>query len=462
MERLIHKIADEIATAGGSAYYVGGYVRDRIRGLASEDFDIEVYGLDLASLEEILRHHGRCEAVGRAFGVLKFSTTRGDADFSLPRRESKSGSGHRGFLVDLDPSITPEEACARRDFSINAMLMSIPAGEILDFHGGREDLEAGRLRHTSPAFVEDPLRAYRLMQFAARFEMTADPGTLTLCGEMELGDLAPERVFAEFEKLLLLAERPGHGLAVAREAGILDYHPELEALVDCPQDPTWHPEGTVWEHTLMVLDAAAALRNGDRRRDLALMFGALCHDFGKPLCTRRKQGRIVSPGHSELGIEPTRRFLGRMSRDRALLDEVERFVLYHLRPADFYRVREQIRDSSIRRLALQVNIQELVEVARADHLGRTTPEALASEFPAGEWLLAKAESLQVEREAPAPILMGRHLLERGWREGPEMGALLKQAYEAQLDGAFADIDGALRWLATHDPQSPLTPPEMAN
>lgn len=456
MRSLIRQIAEEIAAAGGRAYYAGGCVRDSLLGHPSLDLDVEVHGLPLAELEALLRRHGRVQAVGRAFGVLKFIAREGEADIGLPRRESRSGRGHRGFTVDLDPSITLKEACARRDFTINAMLQDVLTDEVHDFFGGREDLAAGLLRHTGDAFADDPLRAYRLMQFGARFALRVQPETLALCRTMDLGALAPERVYAEFEKLLLLAERPGVGLELAREAGILSFHPELAALIDCPQDPQWHPEGDVWTHTLMVVDEAARLRSGERKRDLALMFGALCHDFGKPPTTHRKRGRIVSPGHAEAGIEPTRRFLERLAVTGDLLEAVEGFVRYHLRPAEFYRVRDEIGDASIRRLALEINIAELVRLARADHLGRTTEDALARQFPAGEWLLAKAEALAVEERAPSPLLQGRHLLERGWQPGPAMGAALARAFEAQLDGAFTTLPEALTWLENNaDPQRPV-------
>lgn len=449
MHSLIRRIAGEIESAGGRAYHVGGFVRDALLGLdrsASIDYDVEVYGLPLADLEDLLRRHGRVEAVGRSFGILRFAAAGGEADFGLPRRENKTGRGHRGFLVDLDPDIAPAEACARRDFTVNAMLMDILTGEVLDFHGGREDLAARVLRHTSDAFDEDPLRVYRLMQFAGRLEFDAAPETLALCRGIDLGPLAPERVFAEFEKLLLGAARPSRGLAVAREAGVLEVHPELKAMVGCPQDPEWHPEGDVWEHTLMVVDRAAAMRSGERRHDLVLMFAALCHDLGKPATTRRRQGRIVSPNHSEEGLAPTRRLMERLTRDRDLVERVVEMVRLHLRPAEYYRARQRIRNGTIRRLALEANIAELVEVARADHLGRTTPDALAGEFPAGDWLLERAAELSVEREPPRPILMGRHLLERGWQPGPVLGELLEAAYAAQLEGAFDDLDGALDWL----------------
>ena len=446
MNELITTIAAEIADAGGRAYYAGGYVRDRLLERESHDIDVEVHGLPLADLERLLSRHGNCHAVGRAFGVLKFSARQGEADFSLPRRESKSGSGHRGFTVALDPTITLEEACSRRDFTINALLQDALSGEVHDFFRGREDLSAGILRHTSEAFADDPLRVYRLMQLAGRLEMTAAPETFAVCREMDLGDLAPERVFMEFEKLMLLAARPSCGMTAALEAGVLEFHPELKALVGCPQDPEWHPEGDVWTHTLLVLDEAAALRGGDRRRDLALMFGALCHDFGKPATTKGKQGRIVSPGHAEAGVALTRRFLGRMTEERDLLDEVELFVLHHLRPAEFYRVRDEIKDSAIRRLALKVNFVDLVRMAKADHRGRGAQSDEEREFPAGKWLLEKAVNLEVSEAGPVPLLMGRHLIERGAEPGPALGALLARAFEAQLDGLFTDLSGAYAWL----------------
>ncbi|MCP4549983.1 MAG: HD domain-containing protein [bacterium] len=450
MKAVITKIAKRIEDAGGRAFFVGGCVRDHLLNTGSYDFDIEVYGLNLEKLENILRAHGRVEAVGRSFGVLKLFHPDGEADFALPRRESKVGAGHRGFVVDLDPTITRKEACARRDFTINAMLMDILTDEIHDYHGGRRDLDRRILRHTGPAFAEDPLRAYRLMQFSARLEMTVAPETLVECSRMDLGSLARERIFAEFEKLFLLAKRPGLGLETARLAGIIAYHPELVTMVDCPQEPVWHPEGSVWEHTLLVVNEAAALRQGDRHKDLALMFGALCHDLGKPPTTKVQNGRIVSPGHADAGVKPTRSFMERLTNDMDLIMQIESHVRYHLRPADFYRVRNEIGDAAIRRLATQVNITDLLRVAQADHFGRTTPDALAREFPAGEWLLARAEELQVREEPPTPILMGRHLLQQGWQPGPEMGLKLEEAYEAQIEGTFNNLDEALKWLGLFD------------
>ncbi len=464
MEKLVQEIAREVAAGGGRTYYVGGYVRDRLQGRPCHDLDVEVYQLSLPALQGILKHHGRVHAVGRAFGVLKLTPhdhPEQVIDFSLPRRENLVGSGHRGFAITLDPDITPAEACARRDFTINAMLMDVLSEELHDFFDGQGDLNRGCLRHVSTAFAEDPLRVYRLAQFAGRLAMEAHPDTLALCRSMSLDELPAERIFAEFEKLLLLADRPSLGVVAAREAGILVQHPELAKLVGCPQDPEWHPEGDVWTHTLMSLDAAAGLRTGDRNKDLALMFGALCHDLGKPGTTGVKDGRIVSPGHADAGVEPAELFMERICKDKQLIRQVMDFVRYHLRPAEFYRVRDEIGDASIRRLALKVNLEDLVRLSRADHLGRTTPDALAKEFPAGEWLLARGELLAVKKEGPKPILQGRHLLGRGWLPGPVMGRFLETAFQAQLDGAFTEISEALEWLEENSTgmDNPINPRE---
>jgi tRNA nucleotidyltransferase (CCA-adding enzyme) len=451
---LMHeRIAESIAELGGRAWFAGGCVRDLLLGRDPLDFDIEVYGLSLDELETCLEKFGEVHAVGRSFGVLKFRSAEGvEVDFSLPRRENREGRGHRGFVVDLDPGISQEEACSRRDFTINAMLRDVLSGEIRDYFGGQDDLKAGILRHVGPAFEEDPLRVYRLMQFAARFDMEAVPETLELCRRMDLSELAPERVFEEFAKLMLLSKRPSRGWRVAEEAGILDYHPELLALVGCPQDPHWHPEGDVWVHTLMTVDAAVESRNGERFHDLALMFGALCHDLGKPSTTfPREDGRIVSPGHCESGAPLARQFMERICNSKELIESVERFTLLHLRPMQLYQARKKVGPGAIRRLALLVNIKELLEIARADHYGRSTKDALELDFPAGKWLLDIAEDLKVQEQAAEPLLLGRHLLEQGFTPGLEMGKVLKEAYEAQIEGDFEDLEGALQWLKERKP-----------
>src|SRR5437868_2163715 len=159
----IQPILAAITAAGGSPLIVGGAVRDQLMGHEPKDIDVEVYGLDVERLAEILAGFGRVDAVGRSFGILKLRLPDGrELDVSLPRRESKVGAGHRGFIAAPDPLMTPREAAARRDFTFNALAMT-PAGEVLDFFGGQADLRAGILRHTTEAFREDPLRVLRAM-----------------------------------------------------------------------------------------------------------------------------------------------------------------------------------------------------------------------------------------------------------------------------------------------------------
>ncbi|MEC8360093.1 MAG: hypothetical protein VXZ92_09950, partial [SAR324 cluster bacterium] len=280
------KLANAIHQQGGQPILVGGSVRDYLLGqIIPKDLDLEVYHLEANKLEMVLSQFGKVLRVGKSFGVLKLITEHAEYDVSLPRRESKNGKGHKGFLVNADPRMTFEEASARRDFTINSIGFD-PIHQLwLDPHHGQEDLKKGILRHVGPAFAEDPLRVLRGAQFAARLNFQLAPETLELCQTLDLNELSRERLLGEFVKLLLRAERPSIGLEILRQTKALRFFPELEALIDVPQDPTWHPEGCVWTHTLMVVDEAAKLRVGEEKNDLFLMFGALCHDFGKPATT---------------------------------------------------------------------------------------------------------------------------------------------------------------------------------
>lgn len=443
------QVAMAIKSAGGKAYLAGGAVRDRILGRAPKDLDLEVYGLSRESLKTVLLTLGTLNEVGASFGVYKLKIQDQEFDISLPRRDSKISEGHKGFRVEVDPGIDPREACSRRDFTLNAMLEDPLEGKILDFYGGQKDLEDKILRHTSDAFPEDPLRVLRGVQFAARFELSMAEETKKLCRGLNLSELPKERIWEEWSKLLLLAQKPSIGIILAHEIGALKMFPELLALRGVLQEPEWHPEGDVWEHNLMVIDEAAGLRTGENKEDLILMWAALCHDLGKVPTTKVIGGKIRSRGHSEQGIPLALNMLSRVTDDKEILDGIVPLIQYHLTPTQYYLQRDQISDSAIRRLSLRVPIERLIRVAQADHFGRTTPDALAREFPGGDWLRQRAEDLKVKDEAPKPILSGRHCLERGMKPGPAVGQLLKEAFEAQLDGVFQTQEEALEWLGDH-------------
>ncbi len=435
-------IAAAVAAAGGRAWIVGGFVRDLLLGLHPKDLDLEIFGIAGSDLPALLAPFGRVEPVGQSFPVYKVA----GIDVALPRRESKTGRGHKGFAVEGDPHMAFDEAARRRDFSINAIGLDPLTGELADPFGGREDLAARRLHVVDPAtFGDDSLRVLRAVQFAGRFDLTVDGETRALLSGIALDDLPSERIWGEIEKLLLTATTPSTGWMLARDLGVVArLFPEVHALVGCPQEPEWHPEGDVWVHTLMVVDQARTrIDDLPRAGRIAVMLGALCHDLGKPSTTAVIDGRIRSLGHEEAGVAPATSVLDRLNLHAIDGLDVRREVLaitaQHLKPGAWYKVRDEVGDGAFRRLAQKVNMEWLARVAKSDCLGRTGP----FDCTAMDWFLERARGLGVEHRPPAPILLGRHLLALGVAPGPNMGALLKQVYERQLDGAVATLDDAL-------------------
>jgi tRNA nucleotidyltransferase (CCA-adding enzyme) len=441
-EALATHIARLVHAHGGRALIVGGWVRDRLLGRASKDIDLEVYGLSPEPLRTLLEGVGRVNTVGESFTVYKV----GGVDVALPRRESKVGRGHRGFEVTGDPFLPETEALRRRDFTINAIAWDPIRGEYLDPFDGRGDLRGRILRVVDPSsFPDDSLRVLRAVQFAARFELTVDPGTLALCRTIPLDDLPAERIWGEVEKLLLLAERPSIGLALALEIGSVErLFPELLALVGCPQEPEWHPEGDVWVHTLMVVDEARRRLAGlPYPAQVALMLGAVTHDFGKPSTTAFFDGRIRSHEHEEAGVAPAMAFLDRLRVHSLDGYDVRRQIAgltaHHLKPGAWFKVKDQVGDGAFRRLAQKVDLDLLARLASADCNGRTG----SFDCSAMDWFAERARSLGVEHAPPEPLLLGRHLLALGLTPGPQVGQILKRIYERQLDGEITTQEQAV-------------------
>ncbi len=438
---LARRVARMVRDRGGRALIVGGWVRDRLLGLDSKDLDLEVFGLPAGDLRELLGTVGRVDTVGESFTVYKVA----GLDVALPRRESKVGRGHRGFEVTGDPDLSIDDAARRRDFTVNAILWDPLEDAYLDPHGGRADLQRRVLRAVDPrTFADDSLRVLRAVQLAARFELTLDDRTKDLCRTIPLDDLPSERIWGEIEKLLLRARQPSIGFALALELGVVArLFPELHALVGCAQEPDWHPEGDVWIHTLMVLDEARRLLNlttFNRARQVTVMLGAVCHDFGKPATTAVVDGRIRSHDHEEAGVGPATAWLDRLNVHSLDGFDVRHHVLglvaHHLKPGMLHTSSAPVGDGAFRRLAQKVDLELLALFAKADCLGRRGP----FDCSAMDWFLERARALGVEHEPPPPLVQGRHLLALGMAPGPEVGALLKQIYERQLDGAIATTD----------------------
>lgn len=442
----------------GRPRLVGGCVRDWLLGLEPKDFDVEVPGVTFPQLHAQLARFGATDVVGRSFGVIKLRTRDHEYDFGLPRRESKTGAGHRGFMVEPDPALTDAEAAARRDFTVNAIAWDPFEDRLIDPCNGRADLERRILRHASAAFIEDPLRVLRGMQLAARFDLALAPETAGLCRSIAptFSELPLERVWSEWEKWAVQSRRPSRGLAVLEETGWLVHFPQIAVLRGTPQDPEWHPEGDVFDHTAHCLDALTGLpawlaSDSDRRR--VLSFAVLAHDFGKPATTVRaeKRGamRWLSPNHAAEGLAPTREFLARIGAPAALPETVCPLVLFHL--AHHFGSDGEFTDSQVRRLARRLapaTIDDVCDVMIADSLGRP-PLRDESTLQRIEQLRRHAHELELRHQAPAPLLRGRHLIARGFSPGPAFKPILDAAFEAQLDGAFDDEPGALAWLEEH-------------
>jgi tRNA nucleotidyltransferase (CCA-adding enzyme) len=436
-------IARAVRDAGGRALVVGGWVRDRLmQHPSSKDVDIEVFGVEAERLRGILQAFGPVNTVGESFTVYKV----GDLDVSLPRRESKSGRGHKGFIVTGDPAMSVAEAARRRDFTINAISWDPLTGDYLDPFDGRGDIGRRLLRVVDArTFADDSLRVLRALQFAARFEFTLDPAAGELCRRIPLDDLPSERIWGEIEKLLLRAARPSIGFALALELGVVGrLFPELEALVGCQQEPEWHPEGDVWVHTLLVIDQARArIDDLDYPRQVAVMLGAVCHDLGKPATTAFVDGRIRSLEHEERGVPPAIALLDRLNVHSLNGFDVRREVLgivaNHLKPGMFEKGQPPAGDGAFRRLAQKVDLELLARVAKADCEGRGG----GFDCSAMERFVARARALGVEHAPPEPLVKGRHLVELGVAPGRALGDVLRDVYERQLDGSVADFDAAL-------------------
>ena len=439
----VKEISLAIQRAGGRAVLVGGCVRDQLLGTPVKDFDLEVHHLSPEKLLSALEGICEVDAVGMSFGVLKVK--HHEIDIAMPRRENKTGKGHKGFLMEFDPEMDFASAASRRDFTVNAIMMDAVTGEIIDPWEGEKDLQKKVLRHISPAFSEDPLRVLRGMQFIARFGFTPAPETIALCREISQHELPPERIAAEWEKLLLKGVFIAPALNFLRATGWVKYYPELAALIDCPQNPLWHPEGDVWNHTLAVTQAAVKLRkNGDDA--LVFMLAALCHDFGKPLCTvTQADGKITSCGHDTM-TQPVENFITSIWYRKDLPQRVIPLVSRHMHP--WQLADENSGDKAFRKLALHAKrLDLLADLAEADVRGIImSEEELQRRLAVIDRFRARCKALAIADSIPKPLILGRHLMERKMTPSPEFKKILDRCFEAQLTGEFTTVESGLEFL----------------
>ena len=437
------KIVEAIKAAGGYCLIVGGAVRDKIMGIEGKDVDVEVYQLEADALKQLLGTFGNVIEAGKSFGVLKLRYEGVDYDFSLPRRENKVGRGHKGFQVEMDSTMTPTEAAARRDFSMNSVFMDPLTEMIFDPYSGIADIESLTLRHTSDAFSEDPLRVLRGMQFAGRFNMTVNYVTAEICQAMrrEVSDLPKERIWEEWRKWAAKSVVPSTGIKFLVDTHWIYHYPEIWEMSGCKQEAEWHPEGDAFVHTLLCVDAAAdiAIRDNLSEDDrCVLLLATLCHDMGKTTTTEFVDGRIRSRGHEQAGEIPTLSFLDKIGCPQKIKDQVVALVVNHLAHLNCQT------EKAVRRLAMKMapsNIDMLLRLIEADHNGRPPlPKGLPDSAIAMREI---ADVVGVKMAMPKRIVQGRDLMTLGVTPGPAMGLVLSKLFDAQLDGAFTDLEDGL-------------------
>jgi tRNA nucleotidyltransferase (CCA-adding enzyme) len=445
------RVLDAITRNGGHPYLVGGCVRDAILepGRIPTDVAIEAFGVDIDTLTSALRTVGHVDEVGREFSVLKIRVQREDFDVALPRRDSKSGSGHRGFDVVADPSCTLVDATGRRDFTLNALMFDPATGDVVDCWGGLADLRAGVLRHTTDAFSDDPLRVLRAVQFAARFGFTIDDQTATMCQSLagSFTELSPERVWTEWRKIGSQGRHLSAALAVLAQTGWERHFEAIADLHGVPQDPSWHPEGDVHAHSGLAGDKGAQLADsaglvGDDRTVVVL--ASLLHDVGKVTHTQVADGRVTSSGHDHAGVEPARCFLATIDATREVRDRILPLVREHMSAT----TAQTPSRAAVRRLARRLapaTIDEWALVVAADKGGR----GAGSTAPGTEAWLELARQMGTQQAPARPILRGEHLIAAGMKPGPAFAPIMKAALAAQDDELFTDEVGAIDWLAAH-------------
>ncbi|MBE6818201.1 MAG: HD domain-containing protein [Ruminococcaceae bacterium] len=432
---MAQKIAAAVSKAGGRTYYVGGYVRDLLMGSENKDVDIEVHGITPQALFEILDAFGERINIGASFGIL--GLRHYELDISMPRTETATGRGHKDFEIYVDPFLGEEKAAVRRDFTINALMQNVLTGEVLDFFGGKEDLRNKVVRHVSDAtYLEDPLRVLRAAQFAARFGFAVAEETTRLSAGAALAALPGERITGELEKALLKADKPSVFFEELRKMRQLSvWFPEVEALIGVPQRADFHPEGDVWNHTMQVLDEAAALRERSAH-PLYLMLAALCHDFGKVLVTKEKDGVLHAHNHEVAGLPLAEAFLRRLSKEKKRIAYVLGLTRLHMQPNRL--VGEHAHTKAYMKMFDKTPYpQDLLLLSKADYVGRLgeddrREDMLAAYVPI-EKKLGEMLALYQERMR-APYVTGEDLIRAGLKPGKAMGAALEYAHKLRLAG----------------------------
>lgn len=427
-----------ITDSGAELYAVGGTVRDRLLKKPAKDEDYLVRLVAIKQLISILEPFGKTALVGQSFGVIKFTPFQNREliiDFSLPRKESSTGVGHKDFNVDFDPSLSVEEDLGRRDFTINAMAMDVKTEKIIDPFGGMKDLSEKILRQVfEKAFNEDPLRLLRGVQFAARFDLKIEKKTLASMKENAhlIKTVSAERISEELKKLFY-ANRPSTGFDLMYETGLLQHiFPELIPLKGIKQDK--QPGEDVYDHTMRVLNAARSDDAIVHKGDINLMFAALLHDLGKAVTSRYHEPseRVVFFGHQLASARMAKKILKRLKTETISVDTeiVIKLIKNHM-----FETKAHFTERAIRRFIHKMGkelIFLLMDFRIADNRGGKHPNSIK-----GIQNLKKKIQEELDKKPPfGPkdlAINGSDILALGVKEGPAVGTILKKLVDLVLD-----------------------------
>jgi len=423
-EALARAVIARLREAGHQAYLVGGSVRDLLLGTRPKDFDVSTD----ARPDKIMNLFPKSGCVGAHFGVVLVRDADAQVEVATFRSDHEYADGRRPASVHFESD--PRADVLRRDFTINGLMMDGETGEVLDYVGGRADLEGRVVRAIGDAdarFREDHLRLLRAVRFAARLGFEVEPATFAAIRRhhASIRRVSAERVRDELTRILTEGgARPGFELLDS--SGLLaDVLPEVAAMKGVEQPPEYHPEGDVWTHTLLLLE-------GLGRATPALAWGALLHDVGKPP-TFRVAERIRFNGHVEEGVKLARGILSRLRFSRGEMEQVEALVANHMRFKDAHRMKE----STLKRFLRMPYFREHLELHRLDCLaGKGNLENY-------ELVKRRLEELPEEQLKPAPLVTGTDLIAEGYDPGPRFSRILAAVEDAQLEGQVRSREEAM-------------------
>lgn len=430
MESDAVSIVRELQNAGHEAFFAGGCVRDLLRGVVPKDFDIATS----ARPEEIRKLYPKADAIGAHFGVML--VRRGGHHFEIAtfREDGDYVDGRRPASVSFT---TAEVDAKRRDFTINGIFLDPVADRLIDYVGGEADLEKGILRaigHAEDRFREDYLRLLRGVRFATLLDFRIEAGTWEAIRAVSgnITSISPERIREELDKIWTSPNRL-RGFDLLVESGLMKaILPEILDLKGCEQPPQFHPEGDVFIHTRLVLSHLPP------NASLPLVLSALLHDIAKPatFSLDPEEGRIRFSGHDKLGAEMAEGILRRLRYSNAVIEAVVSGVAHHMRFKDV----RKMRTATLKRFMARDHFPDELQLHRADCLGSS------KNLDNLDFLLGKQREFESAPLLPKWFLQGGDLIARGWPPGPDLGEVLTEAHDLQLEGTHRSREEALAWL----------------